>query len=314
MMTLLDRYLAAVKQALPADKESDILRELKANMLDEADAHTENGETQDHAIQLVIEKYGHPLAVAQSYAPQAPLVAGEDMPLYQSVLMHGAVLIFIFSLLKTLSAMLVSDSLNPFRLVFQTFGNFVDHAALLLLVVTLSFYFLGKSGYLGKLRYKNWSLEKLPKYPDAKISLSDTLTDLVSTSFLLLLLWTSLWMSEEGQQALVFALSPSSEHWRIILTVISVASLVFALFRLTQASWQRWTLLSYIADHIVFSVAFLWMASLPELIIISKPEVAENWPFIQQAFESYFSYFLAITAVIIGFLGYLQIRKLNQLQ
>jgi len=37
-MELLDRYILAVKDALPQDKQEEIGRELKANLLDEIDA------------------------------------------------------------------------------------------------------------------------------------------------------------------------------------------------------------------------------------------------------------------------------------
>lgn len=314
MMTLLTRYLAAVNNELPTDKRADIIRELKANILDEVEARTQGGESTDQALQLVIEKYGDPVAVAQTYAPQAALVAGEDMPLYKLVLLHGAALLFVVSLIQTLSAMLAADSLNPIRLILQTLGNFIQHAALFLLALTLCFYFLGKGGVLAHLRHKNWSLTKLPAYPQAKISISDTLTDIVSSSFVLLLLWTSLWMSETAQQGLLFSLSPSSEHWRFIITIISAASLLFAFYRLTQRTWQQWSLLTYIGEHAVFTIAFLWMASVPTLIVVSNLDVSENWPIMQFVVTQYFSHFLVATALIIGLLGFVKLRQYYQLK
>ena len=313
-MEILKRYLATVKQELPVDQQADIIRELQANILDEVEALEESGETNANAIQTVIEKYGHPTATAQSFAPQAPLVAGEDMPFYKNVLIHGAALILVFSLIRTLSLMLLSDSLNPIRLVFQTMGHFIEHAGLLLIIVTLCFYYLGKNGSLAKSRYKNWSIAKLPTFPEAKISLSDIFTDLTSLSFLLLLLWTPLWMSKEGLDSLLFSLSPSSEHWRLILTFISIASLLFALFRLSQTSWQAWTLIAYIGDHIVFAIAYLWMASEPELLIINNIEIAQNWPILERFIDGYFQYFLVSIASVLLVLASLQVRKLNKLR
>lgn len=40
-MDLLDRYILAVKQALPRDKQTEIGRELRANLQDEIDACAE---------------------------------------------------------------------------------------------------------------------------------------------------------------------------------------------------------------------------------------------------------------------------------
>jgi hypothetical protein len=314
-MDLLNRYLASVKQALPVARHTDIIRELKANILDEAEALTQSDPTlrSAEAIQLILEKYDHPIATAQRFAPQSPLVAGEDIPLYKTVLLHGAALIFVFSMIQTLSAMLMSDSINPLRLIFQTIGHFLEHAGFLVIAVTLCFYYLGKNGTLSKWRYKDWSLAKLPLYPEARISLSDTFTDITSTCFLLLLLWTSLWMSEDGLQNLLFSFAPQSEYWRMILTLASVASLLFSLYRLTQVNWQRWSLIAYIADHLLFAVIFIWMATETKVLIISNPDVANSWPIAQQLVDNNFQYILAATGIVIAVIGAFQVQKARKL-
>lgn len=308
---MLNRYLASVKQALPVDKQADIIRELKANILDEVEAFERNNPKQGNsqAINHILEKYGHPTATAQQYAPQTPLVAGEDMPLYKSILVHGAALIFVFSILQTLGAMLTTDSINPLRLIFQTLFNFIDKVSLPIIAVTIVFYYLGQGGILSKWRYKNWSISKLPKLPQAKVSLSDTFTDITSNSFLLLLLWTPLWMSKDGLENLLFALSPSGEHWRIILTIASVASLAFALYRLTQDTWRPWSLMVYIGDHFLFGVIFIWMATNANILIVNNTEVTNSWPFVQQMVDNNFQYFMGMLGAIIIILGFLQIRK-----
>jgi hypothetical protein len=314
-MDLLNRYLTSVKKALPVDKQTDIIRELKANILDEVEAleQSDRALKNAQAIQLILEKYGHPTATAQRFAPQSPLVAGEDIPLYKSVLLHGAALIFVFSIIQTLSSMLLSDSINPLRLIFQTIGNFLEHSGLMLLAVTLSFYYLGKNGILSKWRYKDWSLAKLPMFPEAKVSLSDTFTDITTTCFLLLLLWTPLWMSEDGLQSLLFSLAPQSEYWRIILTLASVASLLFGLYRLTQVNWQRWSLIAYIGDHLVFAVIFIWMATETKILLVSHSEVADSWPIVQELIDNNFQYTLAAAGLVIAVIGMFQAYKARKL-
>ena len=43
MMELLERYLAAVAAELPVDQQHDIIRELRANLLDQIDALQQDG-------------------------------------------------------------------------------------------------------------------------------------------------------------------------------------------------------------------------------------------------------------------------------
>jgi hypothetical protein len=321
-MELLDRYLISVQQdldhSLSHEKREDIIKEIRANILDELDAQTQQSgqketDAQADALKDVLKQYGHPAATAQRYAPQAPLVKSEDMALYKKVLWHGAAVIFVFALLKTISSMLQSDSINPIRLLLQTGGHFLENIGLMLLIVTLCFYYLGKTQSLAAARYKNWTLEKLPEFPQATIKISDTLTDLISASFLLLVLWTPLWMSEDTQQSLVFSLDPAQEHWRYILTVLSLSSCVFALYRLSQATWQRWSLQLYVVENLVFGFAFLWMASVENFLNINAQSTNANWQTVIDWAQQQLSYSFAIIGIIILIIAGFQLYRLNQL-
>jgi len=188
-------------------------------------------------LEQTLLKYGHPKLTAQRFYTEPALVSGADMPLYLRVLSHSAAALFVYALLKAIVGMLQSDSVNPFRLITSTIYHFVDLAAWLFLIVTLVFYFLSKSYNLGQFFYANWSIKKLSGGPLLKIKSSDTITDIITNSFLLLILWTPLWMSEALYEQQVLSLAPSAEYWRIILTVLCIQSLLQALYRFTQSYW-----------------------------------------------------------------------------
>jgi hypothetical protein len=313
-MELVNRYILAVKQALPADKQDEIGRELKANILDEIDALSEQNADSDDTINTVLNKYGHPDTTANRFYNRPALVAGTDMPLYKKVLIHSAALLFTYAVVRTLLTMLQDDSINPFRLLFQPLYIFVENASLLFLVVTLVFYYVGKSGSISAWCYRNWSLDKLPPNPNFKISNSDTITDIITNSFLLLVLWTHLWMSEDVYQQLVLAMAPSAEHWRIILTLLCVQSLLQAFYRLTQTYWQRKSYVAYIFDHAAFAIAAIWMAATTPLLVV-RDELNTNLPPVALSLtESSQSYFLLSVAVILIVLMYFQFRKLPNLK
>lgn len=318
-MEQVERYILAVKQALPADRQEEIGRELKANILDEIDALNEqnldaknNGNTA-HNIKSVLNKYGHPETTANRFYQRKALVAGIDMALYKKVLVHGAAFLFVYAIVRTLLSMLHDDSINPLRLVFQPLSIFVDNASLLFLIVTLVFYVAGQSGSVSSWLYKHWSVDKLPPDPSFRISTSDTLTDLITNSFLLVILWTHLWMSDDVYQQQILALAPSAEHWRIILTVLSLQSLLQALYRLTQTHWQRNSYRAYIIDHGVFAIAALWMAVSTPIVVV-KDVINANLPTLALAhIASFQSYFLLSIAGVLLVLVYFQCKKLPRL-
>lgn len=313
-MELVDRYILAVKQALPEDKQDEIGRELKANILDEIDALNDQNTNSGDTVKIVLNKYGHPDSTANRFYKRPALIAGIDMPLYKKVLIHAAAFLFAYAVVRTLFTMLQDDSINPFRLLFQPLSIFIDNASLLFLVVTLVFYYIGKSSSVSAWLYRNWSLDRLPPNPSFKINNSDTITDIITNSFLLLVLWTHLWMSDGAYQQQILSLAPSAEHWRIIITVLSVQSLLQALYRLTQTHWQRNSYIAYIVDHAVFAIAALWMATSTPILVL-KDTINPNLPALVLSFiDSSQNYFLLSVAAILIVLMYFQLKKLPKLK
>lgn len=83
-MQLLDRYLHAVGNHLPPTKRDDILRELRANILDGVEAReAELGRplTLDEE-ELLLKQYGHPTLVGTRYWPKQYLIGPAVFPYY----------------------------------------------------------------------------------------------------------------------------------------------------------------------------------------------------------------------------------------
>lgn len=317
-MKLLDRYILAVKQALPTDKQAEIGRELKANLQDEIDAFIEDSEgdvSYEHGVEQVLQKYGHPKLTAQRFYKEPALVSSIDMPLYKRVLSHGAAALFVYALLKTIVIMLQEESINPFRLIFQSFAIFIDGLAWLFLALTVAFYYLGKSFNLNQWQYGNWSTNSLPKGPLLKIKSSDTITDLITNSFLLLILWTPLWMNESIYLKQVLSLAPSAEYWRIILTLLCAQSLIQALYRFSKTHWDKLSSLAYLCDLLLFAFASLILAMTDPLLLVN-PEAAMNNNAITHVLENIsesVQYALFSTSFILFVLAFMHYKKYKQL-
>jgi hypothetical protein len=83
-MDLLERYLQAVGQYLPAARCADVLAELRSNLLERID---DLGEQQGHALNEaeiadVLRGHGRPALVAARYLPQRSLIGPEIFPFY----------------------------------------------------------------------------------------------------------------------------------------------------------------------------------------------------------------------------------------
>jgi hypothetical protein len=83
-MDLLERYLQAVGQYLPARGKSDTLAELRANLLAEMDGRAEEvgRPLNESEVAAVLEKHGSPGAVAARYLPRQSLIGPALFPLY----------------------------------------------------------------------------------------------------------------------------------------------------------------------------------------------------------------------------------------
>lgn len=312
MMDLMERYLAAVAVELPEDKQQDIIRELRANLLDQIDAMQQQGPLTEAQLSQLLLQQGHPVEMAQRFAPSVPLVASEDMPLYRTVLWHGAALMAVLALLNSLGGLVMADSINPIRLLLQLGFHFVDNFATLLLIVTALFYLAGRQGWTRDWRQRQWHPARLPRYPLARMKLSDSITDLTSALFLLLLLWTPLWLSADAQQLLPVRLADNMEYWRYALSLFAALSALFACYRLTQLSWQRWSKWCYIADHLIFAVIFAGMA-VQGGVFAEPQQVSEGARIFWTHAAGSIYYILLATAAVLSGLAIAEYRQLRQM-
>lgn len=90
-MTLVDRYLHAVRFFLPRREQDDIVRELSENLASEIE---ERSETLDRELSVkeladIIRRHGHPILVAARYAPRRQLIGPVWFPIYLLALKLG---------------------------------------------------------------------------------------------------------------------------------------------------------------------------------------------------------------------------------
>src|ERR1700722_17305257 len=83
-MELVERYLQAIGQYLPADSRNDILAELRSELLEQMDARAEEwGRPLDEAdVAALLRVHGKPEAIALRYLPQRSLIGPAVFPFF----------------------------------------------------------------------------------------------------------------------------------------------------------------------------------------------------------------------------------------
>ena len=87
-MDLIDRYLIAVRRALPQDLQDDVIAELTDSLRSEAEEHeSATGHPMTEAEQAgILKKRGHPFLMASRYLPQQYLIGPLLFPYYRQTL------------------------------------------------------------------------------------------------------------------------------------------------------------------------------------------------------------------------------------
>jgi hypothetical protein len=100
-MDLLERYLQAVGQYLPAETKDDTIAELRSNLMEQIDAREEElGQPLDFAdVAAILKEHGKPEVVALRYLPQRSLIGPAIYPFYTLTLARVLPLVVLVSFL-----------------------------------------------------------------------------------------------------------------------------------------------------------------------------------------------------------------------
>ena len=96
-MELIERYLQAVKFALPQEQREDIIKELRDNLLsqiEEKEANLGHPLSEDEQVEL-LKKLGSPMRLASRYRKQQYMIGATMFPIYWKVLKASLGLAFL---------------------------------------------------------------------------------------------------------------------------------------------------------------------------------------------------------------------------
>ncbi len=169
-MDLLERYLKAVGQYLPAKGKDDTLAELRANLLAEMEGREEELERplNEAEVASVLEQHGRPVIVASRYLPQHFLIGPGLFPLYWYTLVKSFPLVVLaYAVAQAANFIFVGGSVG----IGAAIGHFPYVLFTFWGVVTLGFavFEYGQGRYFQQIKLeKAWDPRELPNKAESK--------------------------------------------------------------------------------------------------------------------------------------------------
>ncbi len=167
MTDLLERYLQAIGQYLPAETRGDTLAELRANLLEQMDARAEElGRPLEVGdVAAILRGHGKPEAVALRYLPQRSLIGPSIFPFYVFTLRRALPLVVVvYALAQTAAIGFDQNSGNLAGRIVMAALKLVPVLLMFAAVVTLTFvlveYVISKGGLKDTLN--TWEPMELP--------------------------------------------------------------------------------------------------------------------------------------------------------
>jgi hypothetical protein len=274
MMDLVARYVAAVQRELPESKREEIGRELRANIMDQLDALTDQqGALSEADIGEVLKRMGHPGRVARQFVPPQPLIAIHYMPVYQHTLFLVLGLLFLLQVVQTALVWMSSSDMGIIAYLVAVARGFIEDSLFGFAVITLIFYLMSRQMHeQNDDSDANWQPQQLP---DAShgwqvISRQDIFSDLATYLFLLVVIWYPAVMTADSTDSVRIALSDHAHQFLRWVSPLIVLGIVASVWQLRRRLWSRRMLLANIVLNLSFVIVILMLAVFTPLLILDQ--------------------------------------------
>ena len=315
-MTLVERYLRAVRFFLPRRHQDDIVRELSENLSSEIEDRSEalDRELTENELADILRRHGHPLLVAARYAPQQQLIGPVFFPIYVLALKLGlAAALAVSVVVAVVGAALRGGSVQHF---VDGMLAYPGRALMVFAWTTIVFAVLDVAGSRTPL-VTDWDARKIPDWMvgtqrqdrlhDRTHAAVEVLFGILGLGWLLLVptwpwlaigpLWPSL------------AFAPVWRIWYVPLVVVAVANLwldAYGLFQPTRTARRiRLKLLALsgqLAVALMILSARVWVVPGPavtaDVVAADKLPLLLTW--VNTAVAIGFGVVIVITLIEIG--------------
>lgn len=271
-MDLLERYLTAVQQELPPEKQQDVSRELRANILDQLDGLREASPEQSEQKLLhdVLLELGSPRQMAQRFHPPQPLIQAEHMPIYRYTTFIVLGVLFVIGVIHSSLHWLGSEHMGLLLFLKHLAGGFIRDACFAFTMITLAFILMGRNQTTEQAPSRAWNPSQLPAMTHGwqRIDLSTVFHDLATYVFLLILIWYPVWAEVQTS----IELTSSSRTLLMVFSPLLLGGIAHSLWQLQQRYWSMGMLKSNLVLNGLMLCAILILAlSGPLLTGVPEP-------------------------------------------
>ncbi len=310
-MDLIERYLQALKFALPSKQRDDIIKELRDSILsqvEEKEAEVGHPLTEEEQVEL-LKKLGSPVHLASRYRKQEYMIGATMFPIYWKVLKASLGLAFLVLVGASVATAAAGKPL------MESLGVLFRYPSVALLTfawITLAFSALEFFG--AKYRLKDtWDPRKLP--PLVKESPRKSQFELIA-ELLIQTIFSVWWLAGLHYQYLI--LGPGSAFLRLgpiwrtlypLLVVMVVVNLALTASMLIWPLWAKGRMLSQLVMNALSLVVVYFLITAPDLFIAVDPSAAKLQGLVKTI--NYWTHIgLQITAVVIVIKMVVEIVKL----
>ena len=252
-MELLERYLQAVGEHLPAKGRQDVLAELRANLLSEIEEREDGAgrPLNDAELGAVLESHGMPVIVAARYRPQHALIGPAMFPIYWYTLKRSFPLVVLaYAAVQAVRFLIVGE---PASKIPDAIWHFSSVALTFWAIMTLgfaSFDYLQQNHGI-KEQAPKWSVRDLPpldkdqKRPRLVNGMADLIVSVVMVGWLLAVPTHPYLMIGPGAKlvhGMPFGLTQEWHvfYWQIIGLFVAMWPLKVMMLLPSMSKWHKW--------------------------------------------------------------------------
>ena len=276
-MDLLERYLQAVGQYLPEATKDDTLAELRANLLEQMDARSEELDRplESGDVAAILRSHGKPEAVALRYLPQRSLIGPTVFPFYMFTQRKALPLVvLVYTIAQGANLFFTRTDPNlAGRIVtaaLKLFPVLLVFAAMVTLTFVVVEYIISKGGLKDTLR--QWDPAELPplkKYEDPETTKStakktvELVLHCLWFAYVLWAPWHPYWILGPGVfffDSLNVALAPVWHVFYVLLIALLILQLIMRLLAFVPAAHKAMQPMKFLTD-VLGIVAIGWLAT-----------------------------------------------------
>ena len=239
---LIDRYLAAVARELPADKRTDIVAELRDELMSGVEAQEEGLDRPltEAELEALLVEFGNPLVVAGRYRKVQYLIGPRVFPFWWAAVRATLVVIAAVYLVLIVLGLVMTGRVGVGPLPSPTFVVGFAFGAVTLACALAEWF--GKPEAMAR-----WRPQRLPPASGKRASRFELLTEL-GMGVVFLLWWTGAihFRNTIPEIGLQIDLAPVWKRffwWILAYSIVEIGSNIVALVRPDRAQLVRWMMI-----------------------------------------------------------------------